>query len=98
MNRQPGEKLPREDMRCPSLEMVKQRLDGYFSRGISVDSADSQGSNMTSKVILNSSLPCMESGASSALCYNILLLSFQDYNIDEEAALQAALALSLSEN
>lgn len=53
---------------------------------------------MTSKVILNSSLPCMESGGSSDLCYNILLLSFQDYNIDEEAALQAALALSLSEN
>lgn len=26
------------------------------------------------------------------------LFDFQDYNIDEEAALQAALALSLSEN
>lgn len=53
---------------------------------------------MTSKVILNSSLPCMEGGGSSALWYDFLLPSFQDYNIDEEAALQAALALSLSEN
>lgn len=53
---------------------------------------------MTSKVLLNPSLSCMEGGGSSALRYDFLLPSSQDYNIDEEAALQAALALSLSEN